>query len=203
MHLKKGLKRIVFVLNRYDCCVANKVINGDQCTITWHVDDLKISHREKTVVKEIIKEIEEVYGKMTVNHTDKHEYVGMHFEYLRNKKAVVFTMENHLEEALDSFPDDTNKVVSTPAAVHLFEVDETCTKLTEKDRSIFHSIVAKLLFVSKRARPDILVAVSYLTTRVSKADEDDWKKLKRLLQYLRSTIKLKMTLSADSMSSVK
>ena len=45
--------------------------------------------------------------------------------------------------------------------------------------------------------------MSYLTTRVSKADEDDWKKLKRLLQYLRSTLKLKMTLSADSMSSVK
>ena len=63
--------------------------------------------------------------------------------------------------------------------------------------------MAKLLFVSKRARTDILVTVSCLTTRVSKADEDDWKKLKRLLQYLRSTIKLKMTLSADSMSSVK
>ena len=112
-------------------------------------------------------------------------------------------MKNNLEEALDSFPEYTTKVVSTPAAVHLFEVDKNYAKLIEKDRSIFHSIVAKLLFVSKWARPDILVAMSYLTTRVSKADEDDWKKLKRLLQYLRSTIKLKMTLSADSMSSVK
>ena len=112
-------------------------------------------------------------------------------------------MENHIEEALEKFPEDTTKVVSTPAVVHLFEVDENCAKLIEKDRSIFHSIVAKFLFVSKQARPDILVAVSYLTTRVSKADEDDWKKLKRLLQYLRSTIKLKMTLSVDSMSSVK
>ena len=112
-------------------------------------------------------------------------------------------MENHIEEALEKFPEDTTKVVSTPAVVHLFEVDENCAKLIEKDRSIFHSIVAKLLFVSKRARLDILVAVSYLTTRVSKADEDDWKNLKRLLQYLRSTIKLKMIMSADSMSSVK
>ena len=81
-HLKKVLKRIGFVLNRHDCCVTNKVINGGQCTITWHVDYLKISHREATVVKEIIIEIEEVYGKMTVNHFDSQEYVGMHFEYL-------------------------------------------------------------------------------------------------------------------------
>jgi len=33
-----------FRINPYDSCVANKVINGKQCTIGWHVDDLKISH---------------------------------------------------------------------------------------------------------------------------------------------------------------
>ena len=48
------------MLNRYGCRVGNNVISGDQCTITWHMDDLKISHREATVVKEAIKEIEEV-----------------------------------------------------------------------------------------------------------------------------------------------
>ena len=32
-----------FVLNPYDSCVANKCVDGQQCTITWHVDDLKIS----------------------------------------------------------------------------------------------------------------------------------------------------------------
>ena len=31
-------------LNEYDPCVANKMINRKQCTIIWHVDDLKISH---------------------------------------------------------------------------------------------------------------------------------------------------------------
>ena len=63
--------------------------------------------------------------------------------------------------------------------------------------------MTKHLFVNKRTRTDILETVSYLTTRVSEADEDDWKKLNRLLQYLRITIKLMTTLSADSISSVK
>jgi hypothetical protein len=31
---------------------------------------------------------------------------------------------------------------------------------------IIHATVAKLLFVPKRARPDILLAISFLTTRV-------------------------------------
>ena len=42
-------------------------------------------------------------------------------------------MENHIEEALEKFPEDTTKVVSTPTAIHLFEVDENCAKLIEKD----------------------------------------------------------------------
>ena len=50
-HLKKVLKRLCFVLNRYNSCVANKKIKASQCTITWHVDDLKISHRDIKVVK--------------------------------------------------------------------------------------------------------------------------------------------------------
>ena len=33
-----------FVLNPYDLCVANKVVNRKQMTVCWHVDDLKVSH---------------------------------------------------------------------------------------------------------------------------------------------------------------
>jgi hypothetical protein len=33
-----------FVLNPYDLRVANKVMDGKQMTVCWHVDDLKVSH---------------------------------------------------------------------------------------------------------------------------------------------------------------
>jgi hypothetical protein len=33
-----------FVLNPYDPCVANKIVNGKQMTVCWHVDDLKVLH---------------------------------------------------------------------------------------------------------------------------------------------------------------
>ena len=39
--LSKSLKRRNFVINPYDWCIANKDIKGSQCTIVWHVDDLK------------------------------------------------------------------------------------------------------------------------------------------------------------------
>ena len=40
-----------FKLNEYDQCIANKTINSKQCSITWRVDDLKISHVKKRVVE--------------------------------------------------------------------------------------------------------------------------------------------------------
>jgi Reverse transcriptase (RNA-dependent DNA polymerase) len=48
--LAKTLTRLGFKLNPYDPCVANKMINGKQCTICWYVDDLKISHVDPQVV---------------------------------------------------------------------------------------------------------------------------------------------------------
>ena len=65
-NLSSTLSDMGFTPNPYDICVTNKIINDTQCTITWHVDDLKISHKDPTVVSNIIKEIEKVYGEMTV-----------------------------------------------------------------------------------------------------------------------------------------
>ena len=53
--LSDTLQEWGFKLNPYDKCVANKKIHGKQCTIIWHVYDLKISHVEKKVVDDIIK----------------------------------------------------------------------------------------------------------------------------------------------------
>jgi len=48
--LSETLQEWGFVLNPYDKCMANKDIEGKQCMILWHVDDLKISHVDKNVV---------------------------------------------------------------------------------------------------------------------------------------------------------
>jgi len=38
----------------YDKCVANKNIEGKQCSIIWQLDNLKISHRKKEEVEDIL-----------------------------------------------------------------------------------------------------------------------------------------------------
>jgi hypothetical protein len=68
--------------------------------------------------------------------------------------------------------------------------------------AIFHSTVAKLLYVAKRARQDILLTVSFLTMRVKEPDQDDWRKLIRLLGYLKSTEDLYLTLSCNDLNNL-
>ena len=88
---------------------------------------------------------------------------------------------------------------ATPAADHLFKVNEDGRKLGEDQSDAFHHTVYQLLFAANRARRDIQTAVSFLTTRVKAPDEDDWGKLKRVLRYLNGTKHLKLTLQADQL----
>ena len=48
--LQSELENHGFKVNPYDPCVANKMINGKQMTVTWYVDDLKISHMDSNEV---------------------------------------------------------------------------------------------------------------------------------------------------------
>ena len=45
----KYIKSIGFVLNPYDPCVADKIADGLQVTVVWHVDDLKVNHQDPQV----------------------------------------------------------------------------------------------------------------------------------------------------------
>ena len=55
----------------------------------------------------------------------------------------------------------------------------------------------QLLFLSQRARPDIRPAVSFLNSRLLQLDEDDYKKLTRVMRYLDTTVDMPLVLAAD------
>ena len=65
------------------------------------------------------------------------------------------------------------------------KVDENSPRLPIKDTDLFHRHVARLLFTSKRARPDIQVCVAFLCTRVKAPTEQDYKKLGKVISYLK------------------
>ena len=144
------LTNLGFELNLYDPCVANKMIGGKQCTLVWYVDDNKVSHVDPTVVTTIIEAIEKRFGKMTVSRGKEHEFLGMVITYNDDGTASL-DMSRYSKEAIDDFGEEIKRTSTTPAGKNLFDIDETSPKLSTEKAEVFHSIVAKLLYVSIRA----------------------------------------------------
>ena len=89
-------------------------------------------------------------------------YIGMVVIFTCVKEQVTVSMIKYVEELplyteVKSYP-------PTPAKDNLFDIKHNDAVLDETNGSKFHTIVANLLYLSKRARLDILLAVSYLTT---------------------------------------
>ena len=206
LYYKKFVKSLLkhgFKLNPYDGCVANKIVKGKQITICFHVDDCKISHELPEVIDETISwlraEYESIFedgsGAMKVHRGKVHKYLGMTLDFTKRGQCVV-TMYDYLHGILraydaacakyaDGFIPVTKQRYETPAPENLFTVNEDCEKLPEEMAADFHTIVAKTLYVTKRARPDTCLAVAFLSTRVRAPDKDDWEKLRHLMEYLR------------------
>jgi len=209
----KSLTDKGFIFNPYDPCVANKMIGGKQMTITFHVDDCKLSHESPKAMDKMIKWLKQEYesifedgsGKMTISRGKVHKYLGMTLDY-RTSGQVKITMYDYVDEIIAAFDkaDPKGGGTKTSAAPdNLFKVDEDCEKLTPVKAKEFHNIVAKTLYATKRARPDTCTAIAFLTTRVRAPDKDDWAKLAHLMRYLRGTRKLPLTLSANGSGILK
>ena len=54
--------------------------------------------------------------------------------------------------------------------------------------------------MSKRARPDLDLTISFLCTRVAKSTTEDWDKLRRLIGYIKSTLHLRRIIGAHDLS---
>ena len=92
-----------------------------------------------------------------------------------NKKEVKMDMREYVRGMLETFPITfkPNQTAVTTASEKLFE--KGSGKILEmKRKEIFHTTVAKGLFLCKRARPDIQQAITLLCTRVQSPNESDW-----------------------------
>jgi hypothetical protein len=99
---------------------------------------------------------------------------------------IVSTTEDDCEISMKSYIGDTlemygKKVKSciTPAKPNLLDANDD---EAIRDRAKFHLVVARLLYLGKRGRQDILLAVQLLCTRVKLPTIEDSRKLGRVLR---------------------
>ena len=83
-----------------------KLVEGKQCTIIWHVDDLKMLNVNSGIVSSVLSDIGTEYGeilKMTIMQGKLHKYLGMTIDYSSPEK-IIFSMVNYIVKMLNCIP---------------------------------------------------------------------------------------------------
>ena len=170
--------------NAYDQCLFNKTVNGVQSTIAFHVDDLLITCKDTSMVDDLEAMLKEKFANITANRGNKHSYLAMNV--VVGDDGIKIDMSAYIRKCIEGRV--LKNGVRSPATDDLFIVPEDGVPLTEEGKKDFHSDVAKLLYLAKRTRGQILTAVSHLSGMVKEPTEDDRDKLDRVFAYLANSV---------------
>ena len=158
------------------------------------MDNLKVSHVEKSAVTALALKLAKLYGpKTTISRGKVHDYLGMEMDFGTDPGTMIISMIKYLQKIMEELSETLRGTKALPARDNLFEIREEADRklLPEEQASQCHCTVAQLLFLCMRARPDVQTLVSFLTTRVKEPDKDDWGKLRHRLMYLKGMLHMK------------
>jgi hypothetical protein len=82
----KDIESIGFEVNLYDPCVANRIVNGKQHNVSWHVNDLNSSHINNKVNNQFLQWLEKTYASNDIGHVkairgNHHNYLAMILDF--------------------------------------------------------------------------------------------------------------------------
>jgi len=155
-----------FTINpSYDPCIANKMVNGSQMNVQWHVYDLMISHAAEDNIKTFMQQINDIYGKNLAKIVGTvHDFFGM--------DEVCINMHQYILKVIKDFPAEIWIKCATPATNNLYlynyKIRKHGPKLDDEQADTFHHTVYQLSFAAKRPHQDIQTAISFLPLHVLK-----------------------------------
>lgn len=182
--LTAALLELGFTQNVVDECVFNRTnSDGSVTTVAIYVDDL-LSVADKTGhLQRLVDELKERFQEVTYHINTDLSYLGMAIKLCPDGTRI--TMDHMVQEILNDYPATTTNEAS-PAADNLFDPGDS-PALDDKAAKTFHTMVARLLYLTQRVRPDLAVAVAYLTTRVTCPTELDQFKVQKVVNRLHAT----------------
>jgi hypothetical protein len=149
-----------------------------------HVDDGFATATHPSLLQQLEDALREEFQAISVKRGETHDFLGATYEFT-TQGSIKISMKKYMSDLLSrlTYEGTSNR----PADKDLFVLEEDPDYLNEKEKEKFHSEVAALLHVAKKLRTDILLPISFLTTRVQCPTRSDQSKLEMVVRYLRGT----------------
>lgn len=178
--LRDVLEAAGFVANRFDECVFNAIFEGKQITVCVYVDDLLCTCVDPGGLKWLEQYLRSAFRKLTVKDGDQIEFVSLEIDQRYGEISI--SMEKYIRSLLEEWGGSGSN--ATPADTDLFKSDVVSAQLDNARRVKFHRLAARLIYLTKRIAPDMLLAVNVLSGKVKSPSIQDWDRLDRVFRYL-------------------
>jgi hypothetical protein len=175
-----------------DECVYKLQKDGCIALVGLHVDDLAIAVSHHHLYDELKAGLRRV---MDIKDLGRIQIcLGLHIQQDDTTGCVTVTQEQFIDEILVAANLTDSRPVSTPF-VHtvVFEPADCSTTeaqkqaMTEAPFNLYRQLVGQLQYLVSGCRPDIALAVNYLSRYVSNYGPKHFTALKHLLRYLKGT----------------
>ena len=193
--LNDDIKTIGYCANDVELGIYSRDIDNNVFNIAIYVDDIIIMASDEYEHNRVVNEFKKLYENITVSTTydNVFEYLGLTFKI--QERNVYLSMTGYTNKILSERED--LKMIQTPYNQNLF-MNRDINLLPNEDQTKLRSSCAKLLYLAKRVRPDILLPVIVLSSRINKYNVDDIGKLNRIYNYLYMTKDYELKLCDNS-----
>jgi hypothetical protein len=159
--------------------VFKKGVGDKVFILLLYVDDILVQE-DKQEAERLRVHLKKRFGEVQFKVGERLSYLGMQIDI--EDEGTTVDMSFYVKKLLEG---TTVKGQTSPRNHSSFIVDKELQLLDINERKYFHSTTAKLLYLAKCARPDILTLVIFLCTRVQYVSEQDREKLERVPGYLK------------------
>ena len=91
-------------------------------TVVWHVDELKVFHKDLFEVTKFYQYLSTIYGnKLKLHRVKIHDWLVMDLDY-SDTGVVNISMIKYLQKVLDGFPEDFRGTFATLEEDRLFQL---------------------------------------------------------------------------------
>lgn len=181
-----------FVVSSADRCVFIHVCKKNGVTIILlHVDDLLMSSTvegKEWILEHLIRAF-----NVTTQLGLIFDYLALTVERDRENRTIRVTMPGYTRKIIEGFPADMLPADS-PASLDLFDDDSDEKMCKPFDFTVFASLLMTLMFMARFVRADTLLPVSFLATKMQSPTHGDYKKLTRVVRYLKKYPDIGVTL---------
>lgn len=193
--LKEFFYTIKFIPSNADPCVFISSNPDWTCGVHVHVEDLCIVGHDTARLKKLINE------RFTMEDLgDCSFFLGMRLVCNREARTIILHQDKYIKSILEEYGMLDFRPAKTPMIPNTHLIPATAIEISafEETGENYRRAIGLLNYLVLCTRPDLALVASQLAQFLDTQGKGQWASFKRVLRYLKGTIKIGLTLGGSS-----